>query len=362
MTHVVEPELEEVRDAIWPRDRRTEARVVRCRHCARRNRVSVPDAVLAPQKLACGRCGGALFFGRDEPLADLPSEAYQHGLDRRSLAALRSIPGVPQMVRWMYERVGDRTAQLIFTSDAIQCGPDQFPELLRVLERARRRIDFRASPAIYLGESPHMNAMTTGVREPIIVVRSALLDQVNDDELLAIIGHELGHLHADHPLYHSVASALVAGSSVVSPAVRVLSLPIQRLLLRWLRHSELTADRAALLVARDLRVCISVMLTFAGGNRPGTSRRTRMRLAPFIRQCRELASAQAGFSFDGVVGSYLDATRTHPHVAARVTHLIQWVEHGNYLDILAGNYVRRAQSAPRSEAPDARADEEGAAQ
>lgn len=339
MTSVENADTEDIRSAIWPDARPTQPRVVRCRHCGRRNRVSVPDAVLAPEKHVCGQCHGPLFFARDEPLSGLSSEAYQHSLDRRSLAALRSIPGVPQMVRWMYEHVGDRTAQFMFMADAIQCSADQFPELLEVVDRARRRLDFRESPIVYLGESPYMNAMTTGVREPVIVVHSALLDQVGDDELLAIIGHELGHLHADHILYHSVASALVAGGAAVSPLVRMLGLPVQRLLLRWLRHSELTADRAALLVSRDLRACIGVMLTFAGGNRPGTARRTRMHLGPFIRQCRELATAQAGLTFDRVIGGYLAADRTHPHVAARVNHLIQWVEHGNYLGLLAGNYA-----------------------
>jgi hypothetical protein len=88
------------------------------------------------------------------------------------------------------------------------------------------------------------------------------------------------------------------------------------------------------------------MLTFAGGNRPGTSRRTKMRLAPFIRQCRKLARAEIGTSVDGIIGGYLSAGRTHPHVAARVHHLIQWVEHGSYLGILAGQYRRRARPAP----------------
>jgi Zn-dependent protease with chaperone function len=144
---------------------------------------------------------------------------------------------------------------------------------------------------------------------------------------------------------------LLSGGVAVSPAVRLLSLPIQRMLLRWLRHSELTADRAALLVSRDVPACIGVMLTFAGGNRPGTAKRTRMRLAPFVRQCREVGAAQAGFTFDRVIAGYLAATRTHPHVAARVNHLIQWVEHGNYLSILAGNYTQESPAPARDLPP-----------
>jgi Zn-dependent protease with chaperone function len=305
-----------------------------------------------------------LFLGRDEPFTGLSSEAYQHGLDRRSLATLRSLPGVPMAIRWMYEQIGDRAAQLAFMSDSIQCSPEQFPELLVVVERARTRIGFPEMPAVYLGESPYMNAMTTGVREPVIVVQSALLDQMNDDELLAVVGHELGHLHSDHPLYHSVASALVFGGSAASSGVRLLSLPIQRVLLRWLRHSELTADRAALLASRDIRACIGIMLTFAGGNRPGTSRRTKIKLAPFIRQCRDLARSQIGMSVDGVIGGYLSAGRTHPHVATRVHHLIQWVEHGSYLRILSGHYrgrPRRPESRDAARAEIVRVGVEGVA-
>jgi hypothetical protein len=49
---------------------------------------------------------------------------------------------------------------------------------------------------------------------------------------------------------------------------------------------------------------------------------------------------------DGIIGGYLTADRTHPHVAARVNHLIQWVEHGRYLSILAGQYGSRRRRAP----------------
>jgi Zn-dependent protease with chaperone function len=175
----------------------------------------------------------------------------------------------------------------------------------------------------------------------VIVVRSALLDQMNNRELIAVLGHELGHLHAEHPLYQSVAHTLLQGGASASHAVRLLSLPIRRALLRWTRCAELTADRAGLLASRDLHACISVMLIFAGGNRPGTSTRTQIRLAPFIRQCRELARMRARDSVDNVLGTFLTLDRTHPHLAWRVMHLIQWIEHGNYLNILSGDYIRR---------------------
>lgn len=327
--------------AIWPDPALAPSRTVRCRHCGQHNRVVVSAAVMTPERHRCGRCGSALFLATHEPLTRIASEAYQHSLDRRSLAALQSIPGFPRVIRWVLESIGDRSAQMLFMADAILCSDEQFPELIAMVDLARSRLDIPYRPSVYLGESPHMNALTTGVREPTLVVRSALLDQMGDTELIAILGHELGHLHAGHPLYQSVARALLAGSATASPAIRVFGFAFERVLLRWTRCAELTADRAALLACRDLRACISMMLTFAGGNRPGTAGRTQMRLTPFIRQCRELAALQANSSLDGVLGGYLTMDRTHPNLAARVIHLIQWVEHGNYLQILSGNYARR---------------------
>lgn len=336
---VSDEEPEELRRAIWPAGyERT--RTLSCRHCRQKNRVGVSSAVVKPEAHHCGRCKQSLFLGREEPLHRISPVAYQHGLDRRSSAALKSLPGTDALMRWLVSTMADRFAQMLIMSDAVKCGPDQFPELVTLMDRARSRLDFRTRPALFISESPHMNAMTTGFKDPTIVVWSELLTQMNDREVEAVLGHELGHLQAHHPLHHSVARLLMTGFMNASQTVRFLGMPLWRALLTWTRSSELTADRAALLATRDLEVCISVMLRFAAGNRVGTRSRTKMRLAPFIRQCRELVRIRAELSLDRLLQDYMDLDRSHPHVALRVIHLIRWVEHGNYLNIVSGDYLR----------------------
>jgi hypothetical protein len=157
------PDREEVARAVWPEGRKVPKRIVLCRHCGRKNRVEVPRAVTWPESYQCGACSKDLFLGKDTPLEGLASIAYQHSLDKRSLSALRSVPGAPQFVRWSLEQVGDRTARVMFMSDAILCNEEQFPELLSLADRARRQLGMKRTPTIFLGESPHMNALTTGV-------------------------------------------------------------------------------------------------------------------------------------------------------------------------------------------------------
>ncbi len=326
--------------AIWPPDREAPTREIHCRHCGRTNRVRIPSAVMSPERHDCGACHGRLFLTPDEPLTGIPSAAYEHGLDRKSLSALKSVPGFPALMRFVLKHVGERSSRLLFMSDSILCSEDQFPELLELLGVARDRLGVGLSPTLFLGESPYMNAMTTGVEEQLIVVRSALLDQLTDEEVMAVLGHELGHLHADHPLYQTLAWAVLLGGSLWSGLVRILSWPLQRALLKWLRCAELTADRAGLLATRDLDASIGVFVKLAGGNRPGTSGRTSIRPAPFIRQARELAEMESRSWLDGALATLLTLNRRHPHLTWRAMHLIEWVEHGGYLDILAGDYSR----------------------
>jgi len=336
----VTSEQAELAAAIWPPEQDAPTREIDCRHCGKTNRVRVPAAVISPERHDCGACHERLFLTPDEPLTGLSSTAYEHSLDAKSLAALKSLPGFPALMRFVLKNLGERTQRMLFMSDAVLCGDDQFPELVTLMETARRRLDVSFAPTVFLGESPHMNAATTGVDEPLIVVRSALLDQLDDAELTAVMGHELGHLHADHPLYKALARIVLAGGVVWSGLVRLLSWPLHRALLKWDRCSELTADRAGLLASRDLGAALGIFLKFAGGNRPGTSTRTAIRMAPFMRQARALAELETASWLDGALATLLTMDRSHPHLTWRAMHLIEWVEHGTYLDILAGHYAR----------------------
>lgn len=338
-------------EAVWPSGYSGPPRVVECRHCHTKNRVEVPKAVLFPEHHDCGSCGKKLFLDSDEPLKALSSKAYLHSLDRKSLMALDSIPGVPELTRYLLSRVGDRGTRLLLMSSAVKCGPDQFPELVRLMDRARMRLDVPYRPEVFLGESPNMNAVSIGFNDPIVMVHSALLDQLGDEEMIAVLGHELGHLHPSHHVYHALGNLLLMGGAAAAGVAGIVALPLRMALLQWQRASELTADRAALLACRDLRTCIRLMLKFAGGNRPGTRARTSIQLAPFIRQARELASQEASSWVDGALAAWLTLNRSHPFVAWRVMHLIQWVERGRYLDILAGHYPRRVVTGITSRPP-----------
>lgn len=331
---------QELREVIWPAAQEAPSRVLLCRHCGQRNRVDVPTAVFEPDSVVCGACDGALFVGKDAPLEGLPPSAYEHPLDRKSLQTLRALPGFSKLMRWMVATVGERSIRLNMLASNLLVSDEQFPELLELLDRAARRLALPRRPELFLGESPFMNAMTMGVEETLIVVNSAMLDQLSDEEIVCVLGHELGHIHSDHVLYKTMANLVLTGGVMMSGVVRLLTWPLNQALLHWNRCSELTADRAGLLASRDLIAALRTEMKLAGGNRPGTSSRTRIKVGPFIRQARTLTELEETSWSDNVLASMLAIGRSHPLTAWRVMHLLRWVEKGNYLDILAGDYPR----------------------
>ncbi|XXF78630.1 M48 family metallopeptidase [Myxococcaceae bacterium GXIMD 01537] len=333
--------------ALWPDLAQAPVKVVACRHCAQKNRVQVPQAVLDPASCDCGACGKALFLPATEPLRSISSTAYEHGLDRTALEALKSLPGFPALMRWVLANLGERGLRLANLSSSVLCGEDQFPELVRLLDTARNGLDIPYAPELFLTESPYANAMTFGVEQPSIVVHAALLDQLTDAQVVGVLAHELGHLHADHTLYRALANVLASGGAMLGAIGRILSWPLQKALLKWSRCAELTADRAGLLGCRDLPAYLGVLMRLAGGHRPGIAGRTEMKLAPFVRQARSLKDLEASSWLDGFLATLMTMDARHPFVAWRVMHLLDWVEHGNYLDILAGHYekVKREKAA-----------------
>ncbi len=332
------PDKESVLEALWPESHPPPKRDVRCRHCGVKNRVLVSVAALTPRKVRCGGCDGALFLGPDEPLVGLTSQSYQHPLDKASLKALKALPGFGALMRRFLGTFAERAFHLHCRASFIACDDDQFPELHTLLDRARTSLNVDHEPRLFLSESPNMNALTLGAEKSLIVVMSSLLDQMSDDELVFVLGHELGHLHADHIVYKTLARLLVNGSAAMNDILRALTLPLQVALLQWDRASELTSDRAGLLACRDVGASLGASLVLSGGRRPGITSRTRLKLSAFVRQARELRDLEQESWWDAVLVGQMEMGRSHPYVAWRVMHLVDWVETGNYLDLLAGDF------------------------
>ena len=266
--------------------------------------------------------------------------SWEHPADRAALQALRSVPGVDEVIRKTLALLGgERGVRLLFQGNAVRVGPTQFPKLWHLQNEAVTTFDWPTVPELYVSQTPFFNAGAYGIDQPFIVVHSAALELLDDDELRVLMAHELGHVISGHALYRTIAAILALISLGALPMLAGLAvLPIRLAFLEWSRKSELSADRAGLLGAQDVVAAHRLDMKMAGGGR-GEGFRGQLNVDAFMQQAHEYATSGEGL--DVVYKLLSTLALTHPMHTVRAAELQRWVSSGEYDRILRGEYVRR---------------------
>ena len=291
------------------------------------------------QTAKCGRCHEGLFVAETAKLSKLTSKVYEHPFDTKALEGIQKIPGVDTILKTLIKESYERANRLFHKANTVAVTSKQLPRMYQLLLEAAFRLDIATVPDLFVVQSPVANAYTTGVEKPFVVVTSGLLDLLTEDELLYILGHELGHWQANHVLYKTASRIFSGAASALAELTlglgRLLTTPIQLALLKWDRCSELTADRAGLLTVRKMEVAIRALMKLAGGSR---SIYEQMDYQEFIRQAEEFQMDQEDSTLNKVYVLLQVMYQSHPFPVWRTSELLEWVKYGDYLPILAGHY------------------------
>lgn len=280
-------------------------------------------------------------------LTGITADAFTSDADRWALDKLKRVPLLPQVISKFYEMGLDRWMYCMNMSMSVRCGPTQYATLYNILQESCKVLDM-PEPELYLSSNPFPNAWTSGVERPYITLRSSIVDTMTDEQLFHLMGHELGHIKANHVLYRSVASVLVPlldalgrrtfGASDIATTALVLAL------YEWSRQAEFSADRAGLLVAQELGLSQQAMLSLcAGPNRLSHEQN----VDAFMAQARTYQDAEpldqiGKMLIFMIMGKYY----THPMPVHRVQDLERWALSGAYDLIMEGKYA----GAPKEEA------------
>lgn len=275
------------------------------------------------------------------PIAGLNAKEYEHERDAASLRALKVNGLLDRAIKAFSENTFEKMDKLNYVGSNIRVTARSMPYLHRCVERACEILNISEVPAVYVIENPCLNAFTCGFSHPILCLHNSLIDRLTNEEIMFVIGHELGHIKSEHCQYDAIGRMLKFGMQkgislipVVGQWIEQIVAPGQEYLYYdWQRKSELTADRAGLLVCQNLRASISALAKIGGY--PQKAYRA-MDVNDFLDQAREFEDM--GQETSNKIANFLITFRdTHPWTVQRAKELMLWVQSGEYSRVMLRN-------------------------
>jgi len=257
-----------------------------------------------------------------------------HPLDLAARQQLEKVPFLATAVKKYNELVADRRQRSLLLSSAVRLGPRQLPDIYKLLPPVCAAFGMD-EPELYLMAGSTANAETLGHARPAIVIYSQLLEQLEVEQVQAVIAHECGHILADHVLYRQMALALRGGANSLGAGLGLMAKPAQlaleNALLNWYQKSELTADRAAVAFMggpQELQLALFHLLGVPKWM-PG-----KISYAEFAAQADEFDAMTAASKWDLRQARSVEQGMTHPMPALRLREIQTWSESETFRRIL----------------------------
>ena len=278
-------------------------------------------------------------------LTDISPKAYEHPADRAATAALASVPMLDAVVKKLVEFGYERALRQSYLGASVRLGPEQRGDVYRVYEQVLVTLDMPDVYPLYVTQTPDVNAAAVGADKPFIVLNSGFVNMADEDMLRTVLAHECAHILSEHVLYRTALLILLRLTTNRLPLLAGLPLMAARAaLLEWARATELSADRAAALVARDPMPVCKTLMYLTGGVKD-------LDLDAYLRQAAEYN--EGGKGVDRLQRLWMELGVTHALPVKRVREVMDWVRGGDFDRIVGGEYPKRGEEVNVREQADA---------
>jgi Zn-dependent protease with chaperone function len=204
-----------------------------------------------------------------------------------------------------------------YLGTAAKVSEKQFPKIYAIAKEAADRLCMPL-PTVFIRQDPTLNASAIGfLGKKSVVLHSATVEAMDENELQQIIGHELSHIKCGH----TNIGVLTNSSQGIS--VPFISQLLSFIFLFWSRKAEYTCDRGGLLACRDLKGAIASICKIA----VGPSLFQQMDIDDFLNQKMELDGND--------VAKLSESLATHPYLVKRL-HALQEFHESNKYKLLTG--------------------------
>ena len=206
-------------------------------------------------------------------------------------------------------------------------------------------------PDIYLQLDVTLNSYTSGETKPFIVVTFGLFETLPEELIPTVIAHECGHIACHHMLYTTMGSILLGSTSSALrsfvPFGGLTAMPLEIAFFYWMRCSELSADRAAVLCDGSAEKMSEVCMRLAGYDKDISAVANK---EEFMVQAQEYRDMVNNSKWDRTLEFLALSTLDHPLMTVRALECEEWAKSEQFQRILDGTYTPDTKEEPVSEA------------
>ncbi|MFR6509392.1 MAG: M48 family metallopeptidase [Dorea sp.] len=276
----------------------------------------------------------------------LDYKLYLHDSDKAAMAALKAIPGFSQVMKAFMKIWSEQQLRLINMSTNLRLNEKQMAKYYNMLPPICTKLGIDV-PELFVELDVHPNAYTYGDTKPFIVITSGLFETLPDELIPTVLAHECGHIACHHTLYTTMGRAILNGASAfVSGLGNIALYPIQLAFAYWMRCSEFSADRAAIICDGSAEKSTEVMMRFAGYDKDIMA---DANVEAFMEQALEYKNLVDNNAWNKTLEFILFQNYDHPLNAIRAYEGREWEKNERYKNIL--EYVSSESSESESKLP-----------
>ena len=276
---------------------------------------------------------------------------YLHDADRRALRDLKRIPIFDKICSKFIQLFDEKIFGITDMASKIRLSEEQVPRIYNMLPGICEKLGIKEVPPLYLELNRDPNAYTYGDKKPSITVTSGLLECLTDEEIYAVLAHECGHIACQHVLYHTMGQVILNGGlellgsgSLITAAV---ASSLKLAFYYWMRCSEFSADRAAVICCGKSEPVVQTMMRLAGGTSHIGDEIDR---ELFIAQADDYQDLRNSSKLNKLIEFCVISNQTHPLLSVRAYEARNWLESEQYQNVVdnMNGVVKEPPQAPET--------------
>lgn len=251
-------------------------------------------------------------------IRELDTTGILHPLDKSTIETLGNIPGFKTFVDKTVVNIMEKYAEIESSGDGVNITATSVPTVYCSLVDACRILNINEVPACSTDWCYDISFYSIGEKKRRIILQSGTIDLLSQDELLFVLGHELGHMKCGHKTYHMLTEAMYM--PVLNSDFKIWVNLIKMPLLNWYRYSDFTADRMGLLCCQDINTALSTMIKMAGLPKKYYS---QANINAFIQQAIDFNKEHSG-TIDNIIKYLSINAACMPWLVLRASELLDW--------------------------------------